>query len=327
MGLEVVVGAVGDALKLRPLASGKEESILDIHGSLRVVRELFFRVLEESQIVRVQAEVDVPIPAVLQPVLMPFFVRPRLDEEFHFHLLEFTGPENEIARRYFVAETLPGLPDTERRLLACGVHHVEVIHEDALRGLRAQVMNSALVLDGTDHRAEHAVEVLRLGEVALSAAVGTYNLRETLGWFVTVLLGECFDQLIRPPTFVALLALGERIDERIDMTRRDPHLRGKDNRRINADHIVAPTHHVLPPLPAHVLFELDSQRAVVPGRAGAAVDLRRRENKSPTLGEIDDGIYAGSHKTLHFRSALRASTPAGCRRTELSVRVSAQSHT
>ena len=25
----------------------------------------------------------------------------------HFHLLEFTGPENEIARRYFVAETLP----------------------------------------------------------------------------------------------------------------------------------------------------------------------------------------------------------------------------
>ena len=140
-----------------------------------------------------------------------------------------------------------------------------------------------------------------------------------------MLLGECFDQLIRPPTLVALLALGERIDERIDVTRRDPHLRGKNYRRVDADHVVAPTHHVLPPLPTHVLFELDSQRAVVPGRPGAPVDLRRRENKSPTLGEIDDGIYAGSHKTLHFRSACCASTPAGCRRTGLSVRASAPS--
>ena len=174
---QVVVGSVGDAFEFRPLASGEEESILDVHRSLGVVRELFFRVLEESQVVRVQAEVDVPIPAILQPVLVPFFVRSRLDEEFHFHLLEFTGPENEVTGRYLVAETLPGLPDTEGWFLACRIHHVQVVDEDPLGGLWSQVVQGAFILHRPHHGAKHSVEVLRLGETPFGPAVGAHNLR------------------------------------------------------------------------------------------------------------------------------------------------------
>ena len=48
MRLEVKVGAVCHALQFPEFARGKAEPILDVDGSLRVVGELFFRVLIEA---------------------------------------------------------------------------------------------------------------------------------------------------------------------------------------------------------------------------------------------------------------------------------------
>jgi hypothetical protein len=66
-------------------------------------------------------------------------IRARLAEEFHFHLLEFAGAEDEVARRDLIAEALADLADAERQLLAVGTLHVLEIHEHALRGLRSQI--------------------------------------------------------------------------------------------------------------------------------------------------------------------------------------------
>jgi hypothetical protein len=45
-----------------------------------------------------------------------------------------TMEESWIPRSDFVAKTLAGLTDAERWLLARSVHHVLVVHKDALRG-------------------------------------------------------------------------------------------------------------------------------------------------------------------------------------------------
>src|ERR1022692_1505088 len=49
--------------------------------------------------------------------LVPLLVGARLDEEFHLHLLELAGAEDEVSRRDLVAERLADLADAERDLL------------------------------------------------------------------------------------------------------------------------------------------------------------------------------------------------------------------
>src|SRR4029453_14544034 len=91
-------------------------------------------------------------------------------------------------------------------------------------------------------------------------------------------------------------ALGQRGDERLDVTGGDPDVTVEDDGRVEADDVGALLDHPLPPLAAHVFLELDAERAVVPGGAGAAVDLTGREDKTATLREADDGIDAiGGH--------------------------------
>ena len=117
MGGEVEVGAVGDAFKLAPFAALKTEAVFDVDGALRIVRELLLWVLVETQVVRIDAESDVPVAAVVDPVLVPFLIRAGGAEELEFHLLEFAGAEDEVAGRDLVAEGLADLADAEGRLL------------------------------------------------------------------------------------------------------------------------------------------------------------------------------------------------------------------
>ena len=263
--------------------------------------ELLLGVLEHPEVLRVDAEVDVPVPALLQPVLVPLLIGSWLDEELHLHLLELAGPEDEVARGDLVAEALAGLADAERRLLSGGVHDIEVVDEDALCGLRAEVVERTGILDRAHRRAQHPVEVPGLGELALGAAVRAGDVGETVRGFMAVLLGVELEQLICTPPLVAFLALGQRVDEGIDVAGGDPHLRGEDDRGVDADDVVTPPDHRLPPLPADILLEFDPIGAVVPGRAAAAVDLRGLEDEPATLAQVDDGIDAiGGHLALLF---------------------------
>ncbi len=182
VGGEVVVGAVGDALELTPRVAGEPELVLDVDGPLGVVRQLLLGgVVVESQVLRIDAQVDVPVETLIDPVLVPLFVLARLDEELHLHLLEFAGAEDEVARCDLVAEALADLRDAERRLLARGGHHVLEVHEDALRGLRTEVMQTLFVVDGGAEEGLHQpAERLGLGPVAGLAGLRVVDVGEAV---------------------------------------------------------------------------------------------------------------------------------------------------
>ena len=150
MRLEIEVGAIGNALKFSPLAPCETESILDIHRSLGVVTQFFFWMLESAHVLRVQTQIHVPIPTLIKPVIVPFFICSRLNKEFHFHLLELTGTEYEITRGDFIAETFTRLPNAKWWLLASGRHDIEVIHENTLGGFRSQIMHGACIFNRSD---------------------------------------------------------------------------------------------------------------------------------------------------------------------------------
>ena len=198
---------------------GEPEAVLDVDGPLGVVAELLLRVLEVAQVVGVDAQVDVPAGALVDPVAVPLLVLAGLDEELHLHLLELAGAEDEVAGRDLVAEALADLGDAERRLLPAAGHHVGEVEEDALRGLGAQVVQAGLVLDDAEVGLEQAGELARLGPGAAGAAVGAGERCEVdrVGVVDALLLGVLLLEVVGAEALVARLALGQRVRERVDV--------------------------------------------------------------------------------------------------------------
>jgi hypothetical protein len=58
-----------------------------------------------------------------------------------------------------------------------------------------------------------------------------------------------------------------------------------EDRRIEPLDVVAHADHRVPPAVLEILLELDAEGAVVPHRAGSAVDLGRLEDEAAPLGE------------------------------------------
>lgn len=260
-------------LQLAPRVTGEAELVLDVDGAVGVVRQLVGGMLEQPQVLRIDTQFDIPLQPGVDPILMPFLGGRGLDEELHFHLLELAGAENEVARGDLVAKALADLADTERRLLACGRHHVGEVDENALRGLRAQIVQAFLGLDGSEVGLEHHVELARLGPPAGFAGVRVADVGQPVGRRVAVFSFVGLDEVVGAVALVGDQRLDQRVVEDLDMAGRHPHLAGQDDRRIQADDVLAAGDHRAPPLPLDVLLELHAQRAVVPGRAGATVDL------------------------------------------------------
>src|SRR5699024_9780606 len=110
-------------------------------------------------------------PTVLDPAVEPRDRLVGLGEELDLHLLELAGAEDEVAGRDLVAERLTDLTDAERWLTPGGGHDVLVVDEDALRGLRAQVVQARLVVDRAEEGLHQAREQLRIGPLAPGSAV------------------------------------------------------------------------------------------------------------------------------------------------------------
>ena len=239
VGRQIEVGAVGDALQLTPVVAGEPEAVLDVDGALGVVRQLLLRVLEVPQVVRGDAQVDVPAGALVDPVLVPLLVGAGLDEELHLHLLELPGAEDEVARGDLVPERLAHLADAERRLLAAGLHHVGEVDEDALGRLRPQVVQPGLVLNRAQVGLQHHVEVARLGPLAAGAAVRAGDLVQAARPTDPCGASNSSSQVVGSEPLVTGQALGQRIAEHPDMAGGHPHLAGQDDRGVEADDVVA----------------------------------------------------------------------------------------
>ena len=136
MGLEVEVGAVGDAFQLVP---PPWEPVVDVVGPGRIMRQLVRIMLAELQILLPHPHFDIPALPLLHPVFEPAVGLVGAAEELHLHLLELPGPEDELLRGDLIAERFADLGDSEGEPLAGGPLHVLEVDEDALRGLRAQI--------------------------------------------------------------------------------------------------------------------------------------------------------------------------------------------
>ena len=177
MVAEVEVGAGVDALEFLE-AEGEIE--LDIGGGVGIVCQLLMVV--ETVILISHSKGLVPLHAGLFPLLEPLHLGAGLAEEFHLHLLEFAHAEDELAGHHLVAEGLADLRDAEGDLHAAGLLHVDIVHEDALGCLRAEIDGVCALAGGTELGAEHEVElahirpVLGAGDRADDAAVQDYLL-------------------------------------------------------------------------------------------------------------------------------------------------------
>ena len=301
MAGEVIVGAVGDALKLRPLAravGSEREVVLDVHRALGVVRELLGGVLVAAQVFGVDAQARVPVPALVDPGLVPVLVGAGLDEELHLHLLELPCAEDEVARRDLVSKRLALLRYSERYLYPAGIEDVLEVGEDALRRLRSQKRKIFLALDGACVGLEHQVERPDLGEVAaavggvLYALVGGDNFGHLFGReSFCVYLGGVFYEVVGAVAFAGGAALDEHVVEGGGVAGGVPHSGVLDDGRIHTYHVVAHVDYSAPPFVLDVFLQLDSERAVVIGGADAAVDLGGLVDESPALAKRDDLVH------------------------------------
>src|SRR5205823_13906056 len=84
-------------------------------------------------------------------------------------------------------------------------------------------------------------------------------------------------QIIQPEPLPAIAALDQRVGEVLDVARRLPDAGMHQDRAVEAHDVVAELNHRAPPRALHVVLQLHAERAVVPSRTRAAVDLARRE--------------------------------------------------
>ena len=120
----------------------------------------------------------------------------RFDEKLNLHLLEFSRAKNEVAGRYLVAKRAADLRDAKRQLAICAVENVFEVDEHTLRSFRSQISQARFILNRTDRRSEHEIELARLREVRRSA-LGTLS---------------TFD-LVRAKPRLTLAAINERVGE------------------------------------------------------------------------------------------------------------------
>ena len=187
--------------------------------------------------------------------------------------------------RDLVAERLADLGDAERNPLPRALQHVQVVDVDALRGLGPQVDDGRLLLDRPHEGLEHQVEQPRLGERALAAAHGALRVR---------LAGRALDaRVVGAEAVLAVPAVDQRIGEAGDVARGLPHARVHEDGGVETLDVVARVDHGAPPALLDVLLELDAERAVVPHRAQAAVDLGGLEDEASALAEGDQLVHQG----------------------------------
>ena len=95
-------------------------------------------------------------------------------------------------------------------------------------------------------------------------------------------------ELVEPEPLLALLAVDERVGEVRQVAGRLPHRRRAEDRRVEADDVVAQLHHRPPPGVLHVAEHQHAERPVVVGGPEAAVDLGAREHEAAALAQVDD---------------------------------------
>src|SRR5215204_7440548 len=132
------------------------------------MRQVFFGMVVEAKIQCLNPQpLSIPIHALFTPILEPFIIGTRFDEELHFHLLEFTGAEDEIPWCDLVAKRFANLRDPERRFETARLLDIEKVDEHALCGLWSQKRYRRLIFNRSYKGLKHEIELTHISEIAL----------------------------------------------------------------------------------------------------------------------------------------------------------------
>ena len=132
----------------------KRKIIFNIHGLFRVMRQLIFFLLSETQSLFAQTQIQIPIHPLLLPILKPFvgpshlafilrifnfaFIS-RSCEPLHFHLLKFARAKSKIARRDFIAKSFADLGNAKGYFFTRRFHYRIKININGLGCFRAHI--------------------------------------------------------------------------------------------------------------------------------------------------------------------------------------------
>src|SRR5207244_9816881 len=150
-----------------------------------------------------------------------------------------------------------------------------------------QIRDRRVLLDGSHEGLEHEVELARRRELALAALraeraadaavlarlAGLDGELVALGGRTVVSPVDLVD-LVGTEASLALAAIDHGIGEVVQMPAGLPHHGVHEDGRVQPHHVVALVHEVAPPDALDVVSQLHAERAVVPARAGAAVDRK-----------------------------------------------------
>src|SRR5215211_1061769 len=311
--LQVIIGAVGDPFELRP--AGEREVVLDVHAANRVVRPFLVGLLPPAEVLFFETEAQIPVEALLDPVLVPFGIRAWLHEELHLHLLELARAEYEVARCDLVPERLPDLGDPERYLDPAGLQDVLEVDEDPLRRLGPKVRDVLRALYGPGVGLEHQVEGAHGRKIpaAVHRVFDPIVALDDLGQLIWAqsldfLPRGRLDQVVGPVASSRTPALDEHVVEACDVPGGLPNFGVHDDGGVYPHDVVAHVDHAAPPLLFYVPLHLDAQRPVVVGGADAAVDLGALVHEAPALAERDYLLHRNGLRHLNppeFLGTLR----------------------
>ena len=115
-----------------------------------------------------------------------------------------------------------------------------------------------------------------------------------------IVMAVVFDQLVRAESFMALLAVHQRIGEGAEMAGCDPCLRIHENRAVETDIVRILLDKFLPPCLLYVILEFNTEITVIPCICETAVDFRTRENESPGFRQRYDLVHCLFHCRFSF---------------------------
>ena len=209
----------------------------------------------------------------LEPIRVPVVIRAGLAEKFQLHLLELALAKDEVSGRNLVAVRLADLGDAKGQPQPRRIEHVLEVYKHALGGFGTQIGNGRIILHRADERLEHSQEAAGLSEV--TAAIGT------LFAF----------QMVHAKALVATRALHQRIGKVGGVAGCPPHIGVHNDPGLNADHILSRTDGIVPPGLAHVAFQRNPQRPIVPEALKTTVDFAGGIDKSPPLTQTNDFFH------------------------------------
>ena len=165
---------------------------------------------------------------------------------------------------------------------------------------------------------EHEVELPDIGEVGFAAARAGDLLLPDVSHQTVVVHGLHIDvlnavgsevalnELIRPVPHFAGLAVNQRIVEGIDMARGHPDLGIHQDGSVLTHIVRTLLDKLLPPGPLHIVFQLHTQRAIVPGVGQPTVNFRAGKYKAPIFAQGYNLLHGFIRIFQHIGSLLQA---------------------